>query len=114
MFMIRSHSWMLSESRRNALAKIETIAQASAAGANLRVTCKLCGRTRVVPPIPLEGLARLRRWPDNLIGLSCRLKCGTCTGKSVELKVTDDTVDGPAIGPTNEREWQALVRKLRD
>lgn len=85
-----------------------------AADVNLRVTCKLCARTRVVPAAPLEGLARLRRWPGSLIALSCKLKCGTCAGKSVELKVTEDTVDGPAIGPTNEREWQALVRKLRN
>lgn len=105
---------MTNESRRNALAKIETISQASSASVRLRVTCKSCGRTRVVPAGPLEGLVRLRRWPDSLIALSCKLKCGTCAGKSVELKVTEDAVDGPAIGPTNEREWQALVRKLRD
>lgn len=79
---------MNSESRRNSLAKIETIGQAVAAGINLRVSCKLCGRTRVVPAIPLEGLARLRRWPASLIALSCKLKCGTCSSKSVELKVT--------------------------
>ena len=105
---------MTSESRRNTLSRIETVTQAAAAKVSLRVTCKLCGRTRVVPAVPLEGLARLRRWPDSLIALSCKLKCGTCAGKSVELKVTEDAVDGPAIGPTNEREWQALVRKLRD
>ena len=105
---------MASESRRNSLSRIETVAQAAAAKVNLRVTCKLCGRTRVVPAVPLEGLARLRRLPDSLIALSCKLKCGTCAGKSVELKVTEDAVDSPAIGPTNEREWQALVRKLRD
>jgi len=105
---------MSPESRRNALASIETVAQAASAGVSLRITCKLCGRSRVVPAVPLEGLARLRRLPDSLIALSCRLKCGTCAGKSVELKVTQDLVDGPAIGPTNDREWLALVRKLRD
>lgn len=105
---------MTSKSRRNTLAKIEPITQSANAGVQLRVTCKACGRTRVVPSVPLEGLARLRRWPDSLIALSCRLKCSTCASKSVELKVTEDAVDGPAIGPTNEREWQALVRKLRD
>ena len=105
---------MPTESQRNSLSRIETVTQAACAAVNLRVTCKLCGRTRVVPAVPLEGLVRLRRWPENLIALSCRLKCGTCTGKSVELKVTEDAIDGPAIGPTNEREWQALVRKLRD
>lgn len=105
---------MTPESRRNALAKIETITQAALASVQLRVTCKGCGRTRVVPAGPLEGLVRLRRWPDSLIALSCKMKCGTCAGKAVELKVTEDAVDGPAIGPTNEREWQALVRKLRD
>lgn len=105
---------MSPESHRNAVARIEDVTQAAGAGVNLRVTCKSCGRTRVVPAHPLEGLARLRRWPANLIQLSCKLKCGTCAGKSVELKVTEDAVDGPAIGPTNEREWQALVRRLRD
>jgi hypothetical protein len=105
---------MPTESRRNTLARIETVGQAAGSGANLRVTCKACGRSRVVPSAPLEGLARLQRWPDALIALSCKLRCGTCSGKAVELKVTEDAVDGPAIGPTNEREWQALVRKLRD
>lgn len=88
--------------------------QASTSGIGLRVTCKACGRTRVVAAAPLAGLARLRRWPGNLISLSCKLRCGTCGGEAVELKATDDPVDSPAIGPTNEREWQALVRKLRD
>jgi len=96
------------------LANIETIGQAATASVRLRITCKGCGRTRVVPSAPLEGLVRLRRWPESLIALSCKLKCRTCAGKSVELKVTEDAVDGPAIGPTNERGWQALVRKLRD
>jgi hypothetical protein len=105
---------MVSESRRNALAKIETVTQAANAGVQLRVTCKACGRTRVIPSLPLEGLARLRRWPHSLVALSCKLKCGTCASKSVELKITEDAVDGPAVGPSNEREWQALVRRLRD
>lgn len=105
---------MKTESARNALARIETLDQAVAQNINLRVTCKLCARTRVVPAAPLEGLARLRRWPVSLIPLSCKLRCGTCGGKSVELKATSDATDGPAIGPTSEREWQALVRKLRD
>jgi hypothetical protein len=104
---------MSAESQRNALAKIDSIDQAATVAINLRVTCKACGRTRVVPPSPLEGLARLRRWPLSLIALSGKLRCSTCNSRSVELKVTSDTVDGPAIGPTNGREWQALVRRLR-
>lgn len=105
---------MNTESKRNALARVETLDQAVAKGVNLRVTCKLCARTRVVSAPPLEGLARLRRWPVSLIPLSCKLRCGTCGGKSVELKATDEPADSPAIGPTTEREWQALVRRLRD
>ena len=105
---------MKTESQRNALARIETVEQAAGAGVALRVTCKICGRSRVVPAKPLEGLARLKRWPTALVALSCRLRCSTCDGRSVELKPCEDPVDGPAIGPTNEREWHALVRKLRD
>ena len=105
---------MKTESARNALARIETLDQAVTQSVNLRVTCKLCARTRVIPAAPLEGLARLRRWPVSLIPLSCKLRCGTCGGKSVELKATADPTDGPAVGPTTEREWQALVRRLRD
>lgn len=105
---------MRTESTRNALARIETLDQAVTRKVNLRVTCKLCARTRVIPAAPLEGLARLRRWPVSLIPLSCKLRCGTCGGKSVELKATADPTDGPAIGPTTEREWQALVRRLCD
>ena len=105
---------MKTESSRNVLARIETLGQAVSNGVNLRVTCKLCARTRVVPAPPLEGLARLRRWPVHLIPLSCKMRCGTCGGKSVELKPTRDATDGPAIGPTTEREWQALIRRLRD
>lgn len=105
---------MKTESKRDALARVETLDQAVAQGLALRVTCKLCARTRVVAAAPLKGLARLRRWPVYLIPLSCKLRCGTCGGKSVELKATSEPTDGPAIGPTTEREWQALVRKLRD
>jgi hypothetical protein len=105
---------MKSESQGNALARIETVDQAVGAGVALRVTCKTCGRSRVVPAQPLEGLARLKRWPTALIPLSCRLRCSTCNGRAVELKPCHDPVDSPAIGPTNEREWHALVRKLRD
>ena len=105
---------MKTESKRKSLARIETLDQAVTHGVNLRVTCKYCARTRVIPAAPLEGLARLRRWPVYLIPLSCKLRCGTCGGKSVERKPTEDATDGPAIGPTSEREWQALVRPLRD
>ena len=52
---------MKTESTRNSLARIETLDQAVAQGANVRVTCKLCARSRVVPAAPLEGLARLKR-----------------------------------------------------
>ena len=105
---------MKSESRRNCLARIETVDQAVTANVTLRVTCKKCGRSRVVPAQPLEGLARLLRWPTALMALSCRLRCSTCNGRQVELKPCEDPVDGPPIGPTNERVWHALVRKLRD
>jgi hypothetical protein len=105
---------MKTESSRNRLASIETVDRAARENVNLRIMCKGCGRTRVIPAQPLEGLARLRRWPTHLMGLSCKLRCGTCGGKSVELKVTEEPIDGPAIGPTTEREWQALVRRLRD
>ena len=105
---------MDTESQRNQRARIETVDQAAGANINLRVTCQGCGRTRVVPSPPLAGLARLKRWPLALVALSCRIRCGTCGGKLVELKPVDAPPDGPAIGPTNEREWQALVRKLRD
>ena len=105
---------MRTESARNVLARIETLDQAVAQGVNLQVTCKLCARTRIVPAAPLEGLARLRRWPISLIPLSCKLRCGTCGGKSVELKASNDPTDGPPIGPTTEHEWQALVRRLRN
>ena len=68
----------------------------------------------VIPAAPLEGLARLRRWPVSAIPLSCKLRCGTCGSKSVELKAIADATDGTAIGLTTEREWQALVRRSRD
>jgi len=102
------------ESACNALARIETLDQAVAQDINLHVTCKLCTHTRVVPALPHEVLAWLRRWQVSLIPLSYKLRCGTCGGKSVKLKATTNRTDGPSISPTTQRERQGLVRKLRD
>lgn len=78
------------------------------------ISCKACGRRRVVAPEPLIRLCLLRRWPMAFHKVSEHLRCGECGAKNTTVTASGEPPEGSPLGPANVIEFNLLRRKLRD
>ena len=81
--------------------------------ANLRVTCRTCGKVGIIDAGRFARYCLLRCWNGYLEQLGHRLRCSRCGARSSHLKATRERA-GPDPFPKDETEWKRLFRRLRD
>ena len=79
---------------------------------NLRVECASCGHIGVVDGMKLWRWFAIHRWTETLAKVSDHMRCSVCKRRPSKL---EPTTAPPSIefGPRSEREWQAVVKRLR-
>lgn len=91
-----------------------SLSEASLHGFAIRIACKACKYQRTVDTQPLSALFRARRWRDDFISVSNRMRCRRCDKKLCSVGATATKPDSVPIGPTSDQEYHALIKRMRD
>lgn len=79
---------------------------------NLRVECGNCGHVGVLDGQKLWRWFVLHRWKSTLDRIGEHMRCSVCKRRPTGFAPTQDAPTHD-FGPADEREWKALVRRLR-
>lgn len=80
--------------------------------ANLQITC-LCGRQHIYDASRLCRYAMCRGWNEHLEALGYHLRCSACGKRGPHLKAVMQPPTPADPFPRSERDWKALIRRLR-
>ena len=99
---------------RQRRAKCATLTNAMQEGYTIEVRCRQCGHRRIINPVPLWRLVRVRLWPEHFMELGKHVRCGHCRSKWPELRASSQPADrAKAVGFTTEAEALEAARRMR-
>ena len=78
--------------------------------ANMRATCRTCGKVSVVDAQRFARYCLLRCWNTHLEALACRMICRQCPARGAYLKATRERA-GPDAFPRGEYAWKRLSKR---
>nr|WP_231708377.1 hypothetical protein [Sphingomonas populi] len=79
---------------------------------NLSVECGSCGHQGVVDGPKLWRWFAVHRWNGSIERVGQHLRCSVCKRRPSKLEATQ-AQPSVEFGPRSEREWQAVVKRLR-
>lgn len=98
--------------------KLRTLEQCALYKRTIRLTCRGCGRSRVMDAAALWWLFRRKEWDDSLGEAAKRFCCERCRDESSRvvrpsLTVTREMPEGPQLPHPDKHEWRRLVSRYR-
>lgn len=75
--------------------RLETLLDCSVHGFNVKVTCTLCGRWRVIDAKRLFWHYRKNEWSPRVDLVHQHLRCAGCAHKEMTIILTEDDPTGP-------------------
>jgi hypothetical protein len=81
---------------------------------NIALECSYCKRTTTLRTITVVRWFNIHLWNERLDVAARRFYCVKCRRRPSLIRPCALDANGPKFFPTSEREWDKVVRRLRD
>lgn len=81
--------------------------------ANIRCECD-CGHWSILDAYQLKRWATVHRWNDAIGVIMKHLRCSKCGELVAHVRPVEAEPIGPRWGPQSEKDWERIIRRVRD